>query len=126
MKRLISGLPFFLTTVTLLAQDALPDAATTPTQISDEAAAGIAAGICGLAMIPMLIGIAIWLWIAIWIMKDSARRQSPNRTLVVVLGWLVPLVGTDCPSGDPAKDRFQALPIRKRIILLHACSRGLG
>jgi 4-amino-4-deoxy-L-arabinose transferase-like glycosyltransferase len=49
---------------------------------------------CGVAvLIPMVISIAIWLWIAIWIMKDSARRQSPNRTLVVVLGWLVPIVG---------------------------------
>jgi len=93
MKRLLSGLPLlFFTAATVLAQDEAT-ATTTPTQLSDEAAAGIAAGICGLALIPMLIGIAIWLWIAIWIMKDSARRQSPNRTLVVVLGWLVPLVG---------------------------------
>lgn len=97
MKRLLSSLPLlFFTVTTVLAQSASPDdatAGTTPTQLSDEAAAGIVAGVCGLALIPILIGIAIWLWIAIWIMKDSARRQSPNRTLVVVLGWLVPIVG---------------------------------
>lgn len=97
MKRLLSSLPLLVfTAATVLAQSSSPDdatAATTPTQLSEAEAAGLAAGICGLAMIPMLIGIAIWLWIAIWIMKDSARRQSPNRTLVVVLGWLVPLVG---------------------------------
>ena len=93
MKRLLSGLPLFFTAATLLAQDASPEAATTPIELSNEAAAGLVAGACGLALIPILIGIAIWLWIAIWIMKDSARRQSPNRTLVVVLGWLVPLVG---------------------------------
>jgi hypothetical protein len=97
MKRLLSSLPLlFFTAATVLAQSSSPDdatALTTPTQLSEAEAAGLAAGICGLAMIPMLIGIAIWLWIAIWIMKDSARRQSPNRTLVVVLGWLVPLVG---------------------------------
>lgn len=90
MKRLISGLPLFFTAATLLAQD---DASATPTELSEKAAAGIVAGACGLMLIPMLISVAIWLWIAIWIMKDSARRQSPNRTLVVVLGWLVPLVG---------------------------------
>ena len=95
MKRLIAGLPLFFTAVTLLAQDASPDAAadTTPIQLTDAQAAGLAAGCFGVMMIPVLISIAIWLWIAIWIMKDSARRQSPNRTLVVVLGWLVPLVG---------------------------------
>ena len=89
MKRLICGLPFYLTTAVLLAQD---DSAT-PIELTDKQAAGLAAGICGVMLIPMLISIALWLWIAIWIMKDSARRQSPNRTLVVVLGWLVPLIG---------------------------------
>ncbi|MEY2490470.1 MAG: hypothetical protein QOC70_2412 [Verrucomicrobiota bacterium] len=95
MKRLISGLPLFFTAVTLLAQDATPDATagTTPTQLTDAQAAGLAAGCFGVMMIPFLISIAIWLWIAIWIMKDSKRRNSPNRTLVVVLGWLVPIVG---------------------------------
>ena len=97
MKRLISGLPLFFTAATLLAQTASPDDSpaigTTPIELSDKAAAGIVAGACGIMLIPILISIAIWLWIAIWIMKDSARRQSPNRTLVVVLGWLVPIVG---------------------------------
>ena len=95
MKRLISSLPLFFTAVTLLAQDATPDATagTTPIQLSDKEAAGLIAGVCGAMLIPILISIAIWLWIAIWIMKDSKRRQSPNRTLVVVLGWLVPIVG---------------------------------
>jgi hypothetical protein len=90
MKRFISGLPLFFTAATLLAQD---DPTATPIELSEKAAAGIVAGACGIMLIPMLICIGLWLWIAIWIMKDSARRQSPNRTLVVVLGWLVPLVG---------------------------------
>lgn len=90
MKRLTAGLPLFLTATALLAQD---DPSPTPIELSDKAAAGIFAAACGVMLIPILITIAIWLWIAIWIMKDSARRQSPNRTLVVVLGWLVPLVG---------------------------------
>jgi hypothetical protein len=90
MKRLLSGTALtFLSTSALLAQDSSP----TPTQLTDAQAAGLLAG-CGIAaLVPLLISIAIWLWIAIWIMKDSARRNSPNRTLVVVLGWLIPLVG---------------------------------
>lgn len=89
MKRLISGIPLFFTAATILAQDASP----TPVQLTDAQAAGVLAG-CGIVgLICMLIGLGLWLWIAIWIMKDSARRNSPNRTLVVVLGWLVPLLG---------------------------------
>jgi heme/copper-type cytochrome/quinol oxidase subunit 2 len=92
MKRLISGLPLFLTATALLAQDDAT-ASATPTQLTEAQAAGAIAA-CGiLGLIPIVISLGIWLWIAIWIMKDSARRQSPNRTLVVVLGWLVPIVG---------------------------------
>jgi hypothetical protein len=93
MKRLISGLPLlFFTAANLLAQSPPPDDSSSPA-MSDKAAAGFAALFGGLFCVIWLVFLAIWLWIAIWIMKDSARRQSPNRTLVVVLGWLVPLVG---------------------------------
>ena len=37
--------------------------------------------------------IAIWLFVAIWIMRDAKSRQSENAQLVTILGWLVPLVG---------------------------------
>jgi len=85
MKRLLLGSPLvFLFASALLAQDA----STTP-EISGAAAAGILGGVC----IFYLIMIAIWLFVAIWIMKDSKKRNSPNRTLVVVLGWLVWPVG---------------------------------
>jgi hypothetical protein len=85
MKRLIFGSSLtFLTASAILAQDASP----TP-----EINAGALAACAGIGLIVPLISLGIWLWIAIWIMKDSARRQSPNRTLVVVLGWLVPVIG---------------------------------
>jgi hypothetical protein len=92
MKRLISGLPLFLTATALLAQDDAT-ASATPIQLTDaQAASAIAA--CGvLGLIPIIISVGLWLWAAIWIMKDSARRQSPNRTLVVVLGWLAWPIG---------------------------------
>jgi hypothetical protein len=102
MKRLLIGSPFvFLTASALLAQDA----SSTP-DISGAAAAGI----FGVACIFQLIMIAIWLFVAIWIMKDSKKRNSPNRTLVVVLGWLVWPIGLivhlitrpkEIPGGNP-------------------------
>src|ERR1700730_17544760 len=91
MKRLISGLPLLLfTATTLLAQSSPPDDATasaTP-EISDKAAAaGIAAIFGGFCLI-WLVFLAIWLFIAIWVMKEAKRRQSPNATLVTVLAWI--------------------------------------
>lgn len=85
MKRLLVGLPFVFTAVTVLAQ-ATTDS---PAQLSDAAAAGIFGGVC----IFQLIMIAIWLFVAIWIMKDAKKRNSPNATLVTVLGWLIWPVG---------------------------------
>ena len=93
MKRLISGLPLFFTAATLLAQSAAPEdaaavASATPDVISDKAAAaGIMAIFGGFCLI-WLVFLAIWLWIAIWVMKDAKRRQSPNATLVTVLAWI--------------------------------------
>ena len=85
MKRLFIGSPFVFLTTALLAQTE----SATPTELSNAAAAGIFGGVC----IFQLIMIAIWLFVAIWIMRDSKKRNSPNRTLVVVLGWLVWPVG---------------------------------
>src|ERR1700719_487239 len=79
MKRLFIGSPFVFLTTALLAQDTSP----TP-EISGPAAAGIFGGMC----IFQLLGIALWLWAAIWVMKDANRRNSPNKTLVTVLTWI--------------------------------------
>lgn len=87
MKRLIAGLPFLFTAVTLLAQD---DASPTPIQLTDAQAAGALAA-CGLlGVIPFVVGIGLWLWAAIWVTKDANRRQSPNAGLVKVLTWIPP------------------------------------
>lgn len=85
MKRLLFG-----SALTLLTSSALLAQTESPTPDISGAAA---AGIFGVACIFQLIMIAIWLFVAIWIMKDSKKRNSPNRTLVVVLGWLVWPVG---------------------------------
>jgi protein-S-isoprenylcysteine O-methyltransferase Ste14 len=89
MKRLVSGLPLLFTAATLLAQDD-NTATATPEELSQKAAVGIVAGACGVIVVSALIYIAIWLWIAIWVMKDAKRRQSPNATLVTVLAWIPP------------------------------------
>jgi hypothetical protein len=81
MKRLLFGLPFLFTAVTVLAQ-ATTDS---PAQLSDAAAAGIFGGVC---LFWILFGILPWLIAAIWVTKDATRRQSPNATLVKVLTWI--------------------------------------
>jgi hypothetical protein len=92
MKRLISGLPFLFTAATLLAQTSPADDSSTavvsPTPDIDKAAAGIAALIGGTVCIIWCVFLVIWLWIAIWVMKDAKRRQSPNATLVTILAWI--------------------------------------
>jgi hypothetical protein len=106
MKRLISSIPLFLIATVLRAQDA----SVTPTQLSDKEAAGVVAGCLALGLVPILISIAIWLFVAIWIMRDAKKRQSPNATLVTVLGWLIWPVGLivhlvtrpkTIPGGNP-------------------------
>jgi hypothetical protein len=86
MKRLLASLPIlFFTAANLLAQTSpAPDDSATPPQISGGAVAGVFGVIC----LFYLVMIAIWLWIAIWIMRDAKRRQSPNATLVTILGWI--------------------------------------
>jgi hypothetical protein len=81
MKRLLFGLPFLFTAVTVLAQ-ATTDS---PAQLSDAAAAGIFGGVC---LFWILFGILPWLIAAIWVTKDADKRQSPNATLVKVLTWI--------------------------------------
>ena len=82
MKRLLLGSPLFIFTASaLLAQDASP----TP-----EISGGALAAICGAGLLFPLIGLAIYLFIAIWVTKDAKRRNSPNATLVTVLAWIPP------------------------------------
>lgn len=97
MKRLLPGLPLLFSVTNLLAQTATPDdAATAATATGSpgaaEAAAGIGAllagGVC--TLVPCIAGVAIWLFIAIWVMKDAKRRNSPNASLVTVLAWIPP------------------------------------
>lgn len=92
MKRLAALAPLFLSITPLLAQtsDESPAATATAAANSGDAAAGAAgalfAGGCGLLYCGTLL--AFWLGVAIWVMKDARRRNSPNATLVTVLAWI--------------------------------------
>src|SRR5438552_4167702 len=90
LKRPLTGLlVFFISALDLVAQNGSPAETPTP-QISDKAAAGIAAVIGGMVCIFGLVYFAIWLSIAIWVTKDAQRRESPNATLVTILAWIPP------------------------------------
>ncbi|MEP6699310.1 MAG: hypothetical protein ABJB09_06225 [Verrucomicrobiota bacterium] len=99
MKRFLFSLPLFFTVTSMLAQTATPDespfeAASATPSAAEAVAGGIAAlvggGVCCFVWIGM---IAVWLFVAIWIMRDAKNRQSPNATLVTVLGWLAWPIG---------------------------------
>ena len=80
MKRLLSSsLLLFPTAAVVLAQTESP----TP-----EISGGAVAAICGAGLLIPIISLAIWLFIAIWVMRDAKRRNSPNATLVTVLAWI--------------------------------------
>lgn len=91
MKRLACLAPLLLSVSSVIAQTT-DDAATASPTISngDAAAAGgmaaLLSGGCGLAFCALWL--AFWLGIAIWVMKDAKRRNSPNATLVTILAWI--------------------------------------
>lgn len=114
MKRIVSGLPFFFTAVTLLAQRATPSASPNYSPSAEDAAAVAAAtagifgvwGACCFVYILLIAAmIGAWIWTGIWIMQDAKARNSENAQLVTILGWLVWPVGlivhlTTRPKGN--------------------------
>jgi TM2 domain-containing membrane protein YozV len=97
MKRFLSGLPLFFLVANLLAQRSTPSANTSPDSAESAAAvagiAGIGFACCFLYFLLIAGFLAVWICVAIWIMRDAKSRQSENAQLVTILGWLVPLVG---------------------------------
>lgn len=89
MKRFVSGFPIFFTAASLLAQDATA----TPRNSTEDAAAvagaaGIGAACCFMYFLCIAVGLAVYIFTAIWIMRDAKSRQSENAQLVTVLGWI--------------------------------------
>jgi hypothetical protein len=65
-----------------LAQDSTPGAG----DVAAGAAGALLGGGC--ALVQCGVSVAIWLVIAIWVMRDAKKRNSPNATLVTVLAWI--------------------------------------
>jgi heme/copper-type cytochrome/quinol oxidase subunit 2 len=82
MKRFLATLALLSTTGAVLAQDASPSDAA-----SAAGAAGAIAG-CGIVAVVWLVMLGVWIFAAVWVMKDAKRRNSPNATLVTVLTWI--------------------------------------
>jgi hypothetical protein len=83
VKRFLAAIPLLFSAATLLAQDATRDDAAA-------AAAGGMMAVLGIGcwLFSCLGGIAFWLIVGFWIMKDAKARQSPNAQLVTILGWI--------------------------------------
>ncbi|MFL6539970.1 MAG: hypothetical protein ACJ8HU_04350 [Chthoniobacterales bacterium] len=87
MTRLFAGLPFLLP-LTILAQDASPgDGASS----AAGAAAGLIGGTCG--CIGGLIGLAIWIFLVVYVYRDAKARGMDNAVLLTILTAVTGLLG---------------------------------
>lgn len=110
MKRIVFGLPLFFTAANLLAQRSSPSVAPNRSPSAEDAAAaagvaGLGFACCALYFLLIAVMIGVWIYTALWIMKDAKARNSENAQLVTILGWLIWPVGlivhlTTRPKGN--------------------------
>jgi hypothetical protein len=74
IKALLSAAPVY----------AADDISVTTTS-SGSPALGIAAAICGLLI--GLVGLALYIWVAVWIWRDASKRNAPGALWVIL--WLL-------------------------------------
>jgi hypothetical protein len=85
MTRLFAGIPLLLSASTLLAQDA------SPADNAAGAAAGLIGGTCG--CICGLVGLAIWIFLVIYVYRDAKARGMDNAVLLTILTAFTGLLG---------------------------------
>lgn len=86
MKRLSAGLPLLFAASNLLAQDV------TDTPSSAGSAAGaLIGGTCG--CIGGLIGLAIWIFLVVYVYRDAKARGMENAVLLTILTAFTGLLG---------------------------------
>ena len=85
MTRLFAGIPLLVSASTLLAQDA------SPADNAAGAAAGLIGGTCG--CICGLVGLAIWIFLVIYVYRDAKARGMDNAVLLTILTAFTGLLG---------------------------------
>ncbi len=88
MKRLLVGLPLLFAASTLLAQEA---AETTTTNDAAGAAGALIGGTCGCVM--GLVGLAIWIFLIIYVYKDAKARGMDNAVLLTIVTAFTGILG---------------------------------
>ena len=83
MKRLLPASLLVLAAGNLLAENSSSDAA--------GAAAGLIGGTCG--CICGLIGLVIWVFLVVWVYKDSKSRGMDNAVLLTIITAITGLLG---------------------------------
>ena len=83
MNRLLSALVLFLVPFPLLAQDTDSDAA--------GAAGALLGGTCG--CIVMLVSLAIWIFLVVFVYRDATARGMDNAILLTVVTAITGLLG---------------------------------
>src|SRR5437660_4598835 len=83
MKRLLPVIIYSLGTINLLAQDSDSNKA--------GAAGALIGGTCG--CVGGLIGLAIWIFLVVWVYKDSKARGMDNAVLLTIVTALTGLLG---------------------------------
>jgi|SRR6476620_11030646 len=84
MKRLLPASLLILAAGNLLAQDSKSSDAA-------GAAAGLIGGTCG--CIGGLIGLAIWIFLVVWVYKDAKSRGMDNAVLLTIVTAITGLLG---------------------------------
>lgn len=84
MKRFLSTLPFLFALSSLSAQDSTPGEAA-------GAAGALIGGTCG--CIGGLIGLAIWIFLVVYVYKDAKARGMDNAVLLTIVTAITGLLG---------------------------------
>ena len=82
MKRILTAAPFFLAATNLLAQD---------NDNAAGAAAGLIGGTCG--CIGGLIGLAIWIFLVVYVYRDAKSRGMDNAVLLTIVTAITGILG---------------------------------
>jgi hypothetical protein len=89
MKRLAAGFPLLFAVSNVFAQDASPAQDTANNTAS--AAGALIGGTCG--CIGGLVGLAIWIFLVVYVYRDAKARGMDNAVLLTVLTAFTGLLG---------------------------------